>query len=132
MKLLSAIVAVISIGSAFANAEDASKQTLSAGVQQQLMAQLKSNPGVRGALAEAKRWAGGGKCDSLQLEESTSNSFKVYATCTNPGDPAEEAKTGVGMSASGQIHVSGTIYYGSKKNSPITIQIDKIEFAYAG
>jgi len=46
--------------------------------------------------------------------------------------PKEEEKAGVGLGATGQFHVSGTIFHGSKANSPIGITIDKIEFTNAG
>lgn len=111
-----------------ASAED----DLAPNVREQVMIQLRANPAVRGALAEAKQWAGAASCDNLAFEETSATTFKVYASCDNPGDPKAEAKAGVGLGATGQIHVSGTIQYGLKKNSPVKVQIDHIEFAYAG
>ena len=100
--------------------------------EQQVLVLLKKNPAVRGAYYEAKRWAGAKKCDQLKFEELTAHTFKAYASCDNPGDPAEEARVGVGLGATGQFHVSGTISDGSSPSAPVSISIDKIEFTNAG
>ena len=130
MKFITAIFIVLSITS-IVRAEDQGKP-VSDNVKKQVLALLMASPAVRGAYAESKRWSGATKCGALQVEELSESSFKVYASCDNPGDPKEEEKAGVGLGATGQFHVSGQILSGAKPNSPISIVIESIEFTNAG
>lgn len=129
---MKSFIAIFVALSTFSTAYAADPVVPSAAVQQQVLALLKNSPAVKGAYAESKRWSEAKSCDALQIEEVTQYTFKVYASCNNPGDPKEVAKVGVGLGAMGQFHVTGTILYGTTANAPINITIDNIAFTNAG
>lgn len=127
MKILFLTFCICISAVAFASPSDGTKS-----LQIQVVSELENSAAVQGAVAEIKNWSGAGSCEKIQIKLLTPGRFEATVVCNNPGDPEEAARTGINLSATGFVTVSGSVLKGIKKSSPPSVQIEKISFQYAG
>lgn len=94
------------------------------GSQKSLISALRKSAAVRGAAAEAKKWASAPSCGPVRLESfDQDGKFLAIVDCHKPNTASPEEN--VGNEASGQAQITGVFSEG-------LLVIEKIEFSYAG
>jgi hypothetical protein len=123
MKALLVLALVLSTSSVFAS-DKGNTDIGSGNVKNSLIQSIKKNSAVRGAIAEAKKYAGVNSCGEMQILEMSEFKFRVLVDCTRN----DSGQGVVGDGATGQVEISGS----SLGDENDTLMIEKIEFHYAG